>query len=96
MFTSILQTLLPVPFIVRSQCETRIEHSGGKPKLPAAKFDIVATKNELGCEYDPPTKLVSLEIGSSERVIEALSAKTDNTIFRKEASMLYDKTLCLI
>ena len=43
LWISILQTLLPSPFVLRSQCETRIVAWSSPIKLPAAKFDIVVT-----------------------------------------------------
>ena len=87
LFTSILQTLLPSPYLIRSQVETRI--IGHQiPKLPSAKFDIVVSNYSDNGDLDEgSSKLVAFGLGSDEKAKELISTKTDNSIHENMSGM---------
>ena len=80
LYVSILQTVAPSPFVIRSEIETYQE--GNEPKLPTAKFDIVYAKASEECDPDAltVTGLLTVDGTESEEVVEFVSSKTDLTL----------------
>ena len=89
LFATILQTLVPVPNVIRAQVKTVLKPEKSPQKIPMAKFDLVSTR--LKCDFNNEEPLlhglISLGSDGKEEAVGLVSSKMDSSFRYTTPSM---------